>query len=167
MSAGLYAVVKLPRLTNGCTWNGYRIVKRFNSWCAMQSDKTVMSAATAGRLAEKINDAVLNVKGTNMTTNHTPTPWENQDGISIFSADDHEIANTSRRHLSNAEACANAAHIVRCVNAHDELVAALEAVADAIYEYGNTDVDDIARAQWSKVIDAGHAARAALEKVQA
>jgi hypothetical protein len=75
---------------------------------------------------------------------HTPTPWivgygtlnvvhldhDNLKGIRIASVDinkdDYETAQ------------ANVAHIVRCVNAHDELVAALAAVQSAI----ETNADD-------------------------
>jgi hypothetical protein len=61
---------------------------------------------------------------------HTPTPWHvgskvpnyiyARDGLDIIAQCDS--ANESTR----AEENANAAHIVRCVNAHDALIAALE-----------------------------------------
>jgi hypothetical protein len=61
---------------------------------------------------------------------HTPTPWHigskvpnfiyARDGLDIIAQCDS--ANESTR----AEENANAAHIVRCVNAHDALVAALD-----------------------------------------
>lgn len=54
---------------------------------------------------------------------HTPTPWEsdNGDGYSIWSilADGKLVAHVIG---DSAEADANAAYIVHCVNAHDRLV---------------------------------------------
>lgn len=69
---------------------------------------------------------------------HTPTPWsiESNDLVTIYADDDcdlHPIASTAGnptcRMLDEQEA--NAAHIVRCVNAHDELVTALRNVLGA------------------------------------
>jgi hypothetical protein len=61
---------------------------------------------------------------------HTPTPWQigskvpnfiyARDGLDIIAQCD------SWNESTRAEENANAAHIVRCVNAHDALVAALE-----------------------------------------
>lgn len=80
---------------------------------------------------------------------HTPTPWKVRNATDIFSElgadsgdgcvaasnDGWQIADCSVGltstadglvHLSNDVKRANAAHIVKCVNEHDELVAALE-----------------------------------------
>jgi len=63
-------------------------------------------------------------------TKHTPTPWTQDDTV---------ITRNSRVIASVRDLCtdsqlpedrANAAHIVRCVNAHDELVAALRNLVD-------------------------------------
>jgi len=55
---------RLPRLTNGCLWHGYRIVKTRSAWKALRNGEVVMTAATAGRLAEKIHCKVLNEEQT-------------------------------------------------------------------------------------------------------
>jgi hypothetical protein len=58
-----------------------------------------------------------------MTTNHTPTPWhEGRYGVYA------DTTGYGRTHAQVAlcENPANSVHIIRCVNAHDELVAALE-----------------------------------------
>jgi len=62
-----------------------------------------------------------------MTSKHTPTPWQdtgtNGDGFQVIKdAEDCLVA-----YVFPPEA--NAARIVRCVNTHDELVAALERIA--------------------------------------
>jgi hypothetical protein len=71
-----------------------------------------------------------------MTTSHTPTPWEvcghyirpklPESGIQIA-----EFPLFLENHK------ANAAHIVRCVNAHDDLVAALQRAQMAMLGYAH------------------------------
>jgi hypothetical protein len=63
---------------------------------------------------------------------HTPTPWKvyrTTDGNSVLGIGDKDgVGITDPRFAlwgDPAEAAANAAHIVRCVNAHDALVAVL------------------------------------------
>lgn len=68
-----------------------------------------------------------------MTTNHTPTPWHAA-GVTVYAPAGHTaratVADTTCcGSMTRAEDEANAAHIVRCVNAHDELVAALRVIA--------------------------------------
>lgn len=109
-----------------------------------------------------------------MTTDRTPTPWQTgaksrrtfhrlivgQRGepvaeISIPMPTTKQIINTAH---------ANAAFIVRACNAHDELVAALRDLLDAVqsnHEGGALKTQDEIFAQ------AGHAAIAALAKVSA
>ena len=81
-----------------------------------------------------------------MNAKHTPTPWSivpQNDGSSII-AKMHEDASKGFRIVchawlrrdSQAEDQANAAFIVRAVNAHDDLVAALSNLV-AIIEDGN------------------------------
>lgn len=51
------------------------------------------------------------------------------------------------------EAQANAAHIVKCVNAHDELVAALRSLSDLSRAYiGHMDMDDLAALEAARTI---------------
>jgi hypothetical protein len=64
-----------------------------------------------------------------MTATHTPTPWRNPPlSVTVRGPDNCKICDC---HLVGATLNstrgdeANAAHIVRCVNAHDRLVAAL------------------------------------------
>lgn len=57
-----------------------------------------------------------------MTTKRTPGPWTQGDGYnthatSVFGSNGHRLA--------QATSPADADHIVRCVNAHDDLLAAL------------------------------------------
>lgn len=54
---------------------------------------------------------------------HTPTPWT-QHGTMIVGADDWAVADLYLKNLGPV----NAEHIVRCVNTHDMLVAALNAI---------------------------------------
>lgn len=63
---------------------------------------------------------------------------------------------------------ANAAHIVRCVNAHDELVAALDLLLHETGGVRNSIAwDSPARLEWLDRIDAARdKARAVLAKVQ-
>ena len=65
-----------------------------------------------------------------MTTNHTPGPWINSWGhiravIPRQGLTPQEPLVATACHSSGLDADANAAFIVRAVNAHDELVAAL------------------------------------------
>jgi hypothetical protein len=111
-------------------------------------------------------------KGQTMTqaAKHTPTPWHAiSQGMSHFIAQksDSEFRFAIAKVFegtyhpdglaaARAEAKANAAHIVRCVNAHDELVAALVEL-DANLE--NHQESEYARYQRRTI-------RAALAKVQ-
>lgn len=75
--------------------------------------------------------------------NHTPTPWTTEpiytgnkivahrlySGASFATI---ENANAAGARLSNETARANAAHIVTCVNSHDELLAALNKCVAAL-----------------------------------
>lgn len=58
---------------------------------------------------------------------HTPTPWR-VDGADIVSPSECAVVATVQwcGEGRDGESEANAAHIVRCVNAHDELVAACQ-----------------------------------------
>lgn len=72
-------------------------------------------------------------------TEHTKTPWQVydedcEDGAVIIHSPSQEvnIAVMSREPEMRSEITANAAHIVKCVNLHDELVEALEVVAQEL-----------------------------------
>lgn len=68
-------------------------------------------------------------------TNHTPTPWRIGDaGRTVFGPPNGNPSPETVAHTSRA----NAAHIVRCVNGHDALVAALRDLTRYVdaYEYG-------------------------------
>ncbi len=58
---------------------------------------------------------------------HTPTPWHirDVDTYTIRSQHGCEVARAARHHIPADEIKANAAFIVRAVNAHDALVEAL------------------------------------------
>jgi len=71
------------------------------------------------------------------TTKHTPTPWTisgNETPViaAMYDGRDAVVAVTCRDRIELEEAHFNAQHIVKCVNAHDELVAALHASLEQI-----------------------------------
>lgn len=80
---------------------------------------------------------------------HSPTPWaiHGDDGTLIGANDDKMmLAHMTYRHMTHPEwdrglvqGQANARHIVRCVNAHDGLVAALRDACAVLDAFLNTD----------------------------
>lgn len=74
---------------------------------------------------------------------HTPTPWI-YDGYEVYSDDCeyHPVANSTPNHTcrDDEEGIANAAHIVKCVNMHDELVEALK-LCGKLLENGGFDLN--------------------------
>ncbi len=88
---------------------------------------------------------------------HTPTPW---------AASDVRVDATARKAHEGptciASSVANAAHIVKCVNLHDELVAAMEGLLASI----DTAADYLTDLCYSNVCSAEvKQARALLEKI--
>jgi hypothetical protein len=99
-----------------------------------------------------------------MTTNHTPTPW-----YASFAYGNGSALHVGGMILQGPQCLtkieppmdadtlqANAAHIVRCVNAYDELVAALEEIDRIALSHPYAamtcgDVANIARAVLAKV----------------
>jgi len=79
-----------------------------------------------------------------MTATHTPTPWHSDSGI-VHAA--FNPRNELRRYVDIAvcnrignledEHKHNAAHIVRCVNAHDKLVAVLHDLVSDYFDDGD------------------------------
>jgi hypothetical protein len=68
--------------------------------------------------------------------NHTPTPWSASGSI-IRSEKGFGIADTDPMNNGASEVdIANAAHIVRCVNSHDELVDLLREVEEIVGSWG-------------------------------
>lgn len=70
---------------------------------------------------------------------HTPTPWAMDDTRLLIRSGGHLVAEAFRDCLKSiadreAEAQANAAMIVRAVNAHDALVEALRVIAGGGYD---------------------------------
>lgn len=64
-------------------------------------------------------------------TKHTPTPWKCVDGdIGNETTKEGVVFHEGIYGKTVEQAEANAAHIVRCVNAHDGLVRALRTIAD-------------------------------------
>jgi N-dimethylarginine dimethylaminohydrolase len=70
-----------------------------------------------------------------MTKEHTPTPWDKLNGV--FTPEDgyFSMIQTPDKCIANVFEEANAAHIVKCVNMHDELVEALKEAGDVIESY--------------------------------
>lgn len=64
---------------------------------------------------------------------HTPTPWKTHSDTLICTING-EIAEASVKDFSSEAAEANAAHIVKCVNLHEELVRELRDVSDKLIE---------------------------------
>lgn len=67
---------------------------------------------------------------------HTPTPWHTG-GIGnhiVFDSDGYAVANATVFHgkQEDGESAANAAHIVKCVNSHGALVAAVKAAKEQL-----------------------------------
>jgi hypothetical protein len=75
---------------------------------------------------------------------HSPTPWRT-DGEELRGPDDHFIGNTGREDdklgIMKEDDLANAAHIVKCVNNHDALVAALTAMKAAAIDVNELHLD--------------------------
>lgn len=89
-------------------------------------------------------------------TKHTPTPWRIEDGTTLIWGDCNPNDNTSSgmgypitecrvtpvsasswcKAPYNDEGKANAAHIVKCVNLHDELVEVLKDIQDFLKRSG-------------------------------
>lgn len=97
---------------------------------------------------------------------HTSTPWftvpgQRDEAIAITATAGVPVADCWWQ-SSTQDANANSAHIVRCVNAHDELVAALRTLVDRnlCYENGKIDRGQIT---FAEVQDA----RAVLAKLEA
>jgi len=87
-----------------------------------------------------------------MTRTHTPTPWRIRD------CGNTEIIGANGRTVETLPGASyNAAHIVRCVNAHDELVAALRKAERVLNHIG--------AASGSEHIGAWEAVRDAIAKV--
>lgn len=87
-----------------------------------------------------------------MTTSHTPGPWAGplNTGLTKF-----EIQGGGKK-IAVVESLPDAAHIVRCVNAHDDLVAALREMTDRfealreLHKYGPSTLTVSARAALAK-----------------
>ena len=65
---------------------------------------------------------------------HTPTPWEIHEATSTRRGYDVQTAGGEKLIVYDMKSGANAAFIVRAVNAHDELVGTLEMVSIMTHE---------------------------------
>lgn len=74
-------------------------------------------------------------------TKHTPTPWASDDYV-IYSLNGEHIAHTDNTMRSPDEDDANAAHIVKCVNMHDELVEVLNLACQDLADWIEATEDD-------------------------
>lgn len=72
-------------------------------------------------------------------TKHTPTPWNQLNGV--FTPEDgyFSMVQTPNQCIANVFDEADAAHIVKCVNMHDELVEALKAAHNGVVSYSRDD----------------------------
>ena len=65
---------------------------------------------------------------------HTPTPWKvgASSKVKIFRSDDLTmVCECDHSQITFEESESNADHIVRCVNSHDALVAALDKISNS------------------------------------
>lgn len=82
-----------------------------------------------------------------MKQQHTPTPWRISEVFGrghknhIAGADDYQVSDCESYKKSLIEQEANAAFIVKCVNAHDELVEALRDVTMQFEHYRRETAD--------------------------
>jgi hypothetical protein len=67
---------------------------------------------------------------------HTPTPWRTAGSVIMAGDNGYAIADIDG---DNGESVIDAAHIVKCVNAHDELVAALDNALGIIHANSTQD----------------------------
>jgi hypothetical protein len=72
-----------------------------------------------------------------MTMPHTPTPWIAHDANVFAGSNCIAICDTDNAPVARMQA--NATHIVRCVNAHDALVAVVRAVVHTLDMHGHID----------------------------
>lgn len=94
-------------------------MKHIHEYKARRPNATVLVCA-CGRfqnVISKDNPAIVEV------STHTPTPWK-LDGTMVYDTEGHYVAK-----VSVEEGTANAAYIVRAVNAHEELLRALKHLA--------------------------------------
>ncbi len=76
---------------------------------------------------------------------HTKTPWRTGIGnLIVFDRDGYAVANATvfHRKKEDGESAANAAHIVKCVNSHDALVAAVRRSKWRLLEQTKTHQED-------------------------
>jgi hypothetical protein len=101
-----------------------------------------------------------------MSAKHTPTPWrictnaqfssevETADGslsIALAHAKGHDLLPDAYEAPEDDVSDANAAFIVRACNAHDDLVAALEAVDKHLKAYGTDTIGPETAKVWDQV----------------
>lgn len=91
-------------------------------------------------------------------TNHTPTPWDQLNDVFTIEDGYFSMIQTPDKCIANVFDEANAAHIVKCVNMHDDLVGALKKIIDRSHN------DPLGT---SKVIDMRKIAEKALKKAGA
>ena len=97
-------------------------------------------------------------------TAHTPTPWH-VDGTSIRASDGYGIdwyITEALEQAGDSDPGANAEYIVRAVNSHEALLAALEAIVNTYRTFRNVSVEDQGwTALDDEALEAGFAAIAA------
>lgn len=91
-----------------------------------------------------------------MTTSHTPTPWTCDDCLdahdfsSIRRADGSKHGDTSENIIATIYEQDDAAIIVRAVNAHEALVAALEVAFISFGHQGGNTLGNQFRGEWEQ-----------------
>lgn len=73
-----------------------------------------------------------------VNSEHTPTPWHTggNGGLIVFASDGYAVANATVFHgkQEDGESAANSRYIVRAVNSHAALVAAVEGILEKMNE---------------------------------
>lgn len=96
-----------------------------------------------------------------MNEKHTPCPWET-DGVEISGPRGEHIGSALDGLVGLDECAANAAFIVRAVNCHADLVAALRSIADKAGEMADSP-DTAQRGLWQGCAEEARAALATAE----
>lgn len=98
-----------------------------------------------------------------MKNEHTPTPWSYSDERGLTGPDNQIIACIiDSRATTQEEQDSNAAHIVRCVNSHDELLAALKVFVGQ-FDPAALCEDDLSDTKYAKAARLAYAAIAKAE----
>lgn len=146
-------------------------LRMFDRWPGMSRQDGLLPAFAAARAALAEYDEAKNPKRLSRLTgdavSHTPTPWRVDDDFDV--GGDLRIEGPGRYYIADMwterlpresfeQARADAAHIVRCVNSHAALVAALRTVTVGLQSACMVISDDVERKLALEMVADGRAA---------